>query len=484
MEVLHISAECYPAAKSGGLGDVVGALPKYLTAAGTKTGVVIPGYHLKFMYNHDFEEVHRGVVRLHDQYYPFRIVKEISDSLGFPLYLADIPGKFDRPGIYADPDTGSYGDDVERWLCFQQAVLQWVVSFNEADKPKVLHCHDHHTGLIPFMVKHCPEFQSLANTPTIFTIHNGEYHGNYYWDKMYLLPYFDASAKSLLDWNNTINPLATGIKCCWRLTTVSPSYLIELTQKSNGLEHLIGHEWHKSTGIINGIDAQVWHPEKDTYISAKLKKNNIAAFKAANKQELTKHFNIDISRPVFTFIGRLVGEKGAEIFPELVRRYIHAGLEGSFLVLGTGQKHLEEQLKWLPHEFPGRFDSRMEYNEGLAHQMYAGSDFLMMPSKVEPCGLNQMYSMRYGTIPIVRAVGGLNDTVIDVGDEGGRGFRFNQLTVDDALHALYRATEFSRNPEQMNLLRQRIMGIDFSWENSAQQYLNIYNEVTMKDLNS
>ena len=477
MEVLHISAECYPAAKAGGLGDVVGALPKYLTAAGTLTGVVMPKYRLKFMQTHEFEVVHHGTVRIHDQYFDYTVQRERTDELGFPLYMIDIPGKFDRPGIYADPHTGGFGDSVSRWLCFQNAVLQWITAFAPADRPKVLHCHDHHTGLIPFMVKHCVEFRSLAHLPTVFTIHNGQYHGNYHWDKMHLLPYFDAEARSLLDWQDTINPLATGIKCCWRLTTVSQSYLEELTQNSNGLESLVGHERHKARGIINGIDTEVWNPAKDKYIAHHLKRGNIAKFKAENKQKLTDYFNIDIRRPIFTFIGRLVGEKGAEIIPDLVRSHVRAGLEGAFLLLGTGQKHLEEILKWMPHEFPGRFDARLEYNEGVAHQLYAGSDFLLMPSRVEPCGLNQMYSMRYGTIPVVRAVGGLKDTVPDLGDPHGRGFRFMQLNVEDAFHAVRRATEFYRTEEHVSTVRKRIMAVDLSWEQSAQQYLKIYEEL-------
>ena len=212
MQILHVSAECYPAAKAGGLGDVVGALPKYLTLSGTTTGVIIPKYHLKWINEQQFTTVYKGVVRLHHNYVPFTIDKENGNSLGFPFFVANIPGKFDRPGIYADPSGRVYGDEIERYLCFQQAVLQWIVK--SPGKPKVIHCHDHHTGLIPFMVKHCPEYNSLAQTPTVFTIHNGAYHGAFSWQNMYLLPMFEGDARGLLDWGNTINPLATGIKMC------------------------------------------------------------------------------------------------------------------------------------------------------------------------------------------------------------------------------------------------------------------------------
>lgn len=480
MQVLHISAECYPAAKAGGLGDVVGALPKYLNQAGVETAVALPKYHTKWMMKQQFKTVYEGMIRLHHQYIPFAIEEVVNDNLGFTLYVANIPGKFDRPGVYADPDGGYYRDEVERYLCFQNAVLTWVNQFWY--KPAILHCHDHHTGLIPFMVKHCPEYKDLANIPTIFTIHNGEYHGAYSWRNMHLLPYFDADAKGLLDWNNTINPLATGIKCSWRLTTVSPSYMDELRTKSNGLEWLLRNEHHKSQGILNGIDTQVWNPAQDGYIQAKLN-GDINAFKAANKAVLAKRFRISPDLPLITFIGRLVKEKGADLIPDAIRQFFHYGHKAAFVVLGTGDSHVENEFRHLRHHFMGYFDAALEYNEGLAHQLYAGSDFLLMPSRVEPCGLNQMYALRYGTVPIVRSIGGLKDTVPDIGEPGGhgRGIRFDNFSLDDAFVACYRATEVYRNQDYLqNDLRPRIMNVDFSWERSAATYMQVYQEAALE----
>ncbi|MFK8104738.1 MAG: glycogen synthase, partial [Saprospiraceae bacterium] len=267
MRVLHISAECYPAAKAGGLGDVVGALPIYLNKAKVDTGVIIPKYHTKWILQQNFQEIYRGHVRMHDELVYYSIEQLQGDQLPFPFYVVNIPGKFDRPGVYLDASGYGYRDETERAICFQQAVLQWVTAMPK--RPAILHCHDHHTGLIPFFVKHCPEFKSLANMPTIFTIHNGEYHGAFSWRKMYLLPLFNANARGLLDWADTINPLAAGIKSCWKLTTVSPSYLDELRQKSNGLEWLINHESGKSIGILNGIDANVWNPATDPFLVQK-----------------------------------------------------------------------------------------------------------------------------------------------------------------------------------------------------------------------
>lgn len=477
MKVLHISAECYPAAKAGGLGDVVGALPKYLNKIGVSTGVIIPKYGTRWINEHQFTPIYRGAVRLHNYYVPFTIEKAQDDSLGFPLFVANIPGKFDRPGIYADPNGWGYGDEVERALCFQQAVLQWIV--NSPGRPAILHCHDHHTGLIPFMVKYCPDYQTLAQTPTVFTIHNGTYHGAFSWSKMYLMPLFIGEARGMLDWANTINPLAAGIKCAWRVTTVSPNYLEELKQSSNGMEWLFAHEQHKSQGILNGIDAQVWDPRTDEFIVKKLN-SDIAQFKADNKHALTHRFTINPDLPIITFIGRLVGEKGADLLPDLFSQVLHSGMRINILVLGTGERHVMEAFARMRGQFHGRFDASLEYNEGLAHQLYAGSDYLIMPSRVEPCGLNQMYAMRYGTIPVVRSVGGLRDTVPDIGepDGSGRGIRFDNFSIEDASMAIYRAAELYFNHHGIfTSTRERIMQIDFSWERAAGRYIDMYNEM-------
>lgn len=475
MKILHISAECYPAAKAGGLGDVSGALPKYLNDVGMDTGVVMPRYHTRWLNEQSFTPVYKGAVRLHLHYVPFSIEKIYGDPLGFPLYVVNVPYMFDRPGIYIDPGTGEgYRDNLQRYLVFQQAVLQWIL--HAPGKPALLHCHDHHTGLIPFFIKYAPEYQALADIPTVFTIHNGEYHGSFSWENMYLLPYFLGSARGLLDWSNLINPLATGIKTSWRVTTVSPTYLQELMQHSNGMEWLLQHERYKSVGILNGIDTKVWDPETDRYIVHHLIDNDWEDFKQSNKQALLQAFSFDPALPLITFIGRLAREKGGDMLPDLIQRVLSSGMQVNILVLGTGDSRTMDRLNQLSHQFRGRFDVALQYNESIAHQLYAGSDFIFMPSRVEPCGLNQMYAMRYGTIPIVRTVGGLKDTVIDIGmpDGSGRGIRFDQFSVEDAHHAVYRALELYHQPEVFRKLRENISALDFSWEQSARQYRDIY----------
>ena len=478
IEVLHISAECYPAAKTGGLGDVVGSLPKYMTQAGVLTAAILPKYGTKWIAGRDWVTVYSGTIRVDWRQVGFSVQQERGNHLGFPLFVVDIPGLYDRPGIYNDPASGApYGDELERYLVFQQAVLQWLLSFSEAERPRVLHCHDHHSGLIPFMVKFCPEYRRLSETPTVFTIHNGQYQGMCSWNNLHLFPYFDSWARNLLDWNGILNPMASAVKCAWAVTTVSQSYLYELHQSSLGLEPLFRDEWRKQYGIINGIDTDVWDPTTDPMIAHRLENNDIQAFKKKNKAVLCEWFGFPEDQPIVSFIGRMVSEKGCDMLPDAYRGFIQAGGEGSFLVLGTGEPWTQNQFRSMAHQYPGRFNAVIDYNEALSHQIYAGSDFLIMPSRVEPCGLNQLYSMRYGTIPIVRSVGGLKDTVPDVAepDGTGRGIRFDNFSLNDIGYALHRATAMWHNePGIVRGLRERIMAIDFSWEDTVEKYFHVY----------
>ncbi len=475
MDVLHVSMECYPAAKTGGLADVVGSLPKYLNSSGVDSAVIIPRYNLKWVNEQRYERIFSGTIRMSNWVVQFSILKTLNDSLGFPLYMVDAHHYFYREGVYYD-QYGSYGDEVERYLVFQQAVLHWVKSMEK--KPYVLHCHDHHTALIPFMVKYCPDYQELSAIRTVLTIHNGVYQGAFSWKNMYLLPWFDQGASGLLDWGGAINPLATGIRCCWALTTVSPGYLHELMGDSGGLEDLIRAESGKAQGILNGIDYDVWNPATDNSIAHNLSDGDWVEFKEKNKAELTSIFRLNPDLPIVTFVGRLVREKGADLLPQLIQRVLYAGIQVSFVVLGTGDKSLHRELMDMRYKFPHNFNLCLEYNEDLAHQLYAGSDFILMPSRVEPCGLNQMFAMRYGTIPIVRAVGGLRDSVPDLGLEDGRGIQFTHFTVEDAGNAIYRASEMYKNKAYTNEVIKRISQLDLSWDASAERYINIYHKLT------
>jgi starch synthase len=469
MEIIHVSAECYPVAKAGGLGDVVGALPKYQNELGHLSKVVMPMYKTPFLYEHEFDVVHKGAFSMGHSWINYTIIKEKTNVLGFDLYLIDINGLLDRQKVYG------YDDDVERFTSFQIAVVDWLSKWNH--RPDVVHVHDHHAGLIPFMMQNCFAYKHLATIPTVLTIHNAQYQGWMGWDKASYFPAWDSNNWGKLDWKNNINPLASAVKCAVRVTTVSPSYLEELRFNSNGLEPLFEYEKGKCSGIINGIDDLVWNPELDKYIDTKFGIDDVDEGKLSNKEVLCKEYGLDINKPLIVFIGRLVDEKGADLLPKAISDAIYH-MEGqmNFLVLGSGDFWVERQLEDMKSGLMGYYNSKIGYNEKLSHQMYAGADFLLMPSRVEPCGLNQLYALRYGTVPIVRSTGGLKDTVIDYGNPDGTGYgiRFNDATVGDITYSIYRAVQLYNQPKRLDEVRVKMMQIDNSWEVSTGKYIELY----------
>ena len=468
MEILHVSAECYPVAKAGGLGDVVGALPKYQNKLGHLTKVIMPMYRTKFLYDNDWDVDFKGTRYLGPRQFDYTIIKERHNILGYDLYLVDIYGLLDRPKIYG------YDDDVERFTAFQIAVVDWLNTWQH--RPDVVHCHDSHAGLVPFMMKYCYDFMwNLGSVPTVLTIHNAQYQGWMGWDKSHYVPHYDEWKNGMLEWEHSINPLASGIKCADKVTTVSWSYLDELRYSANRLENLFEYEKGKCVGILNGIDTEVWDPATDTYIDDNFSASNIEEGKEANKQVLCNRFNLNPNLPLIVFIGRLVEEKAADVLPDSIMAAIY-GMQANvcFLILGSGDPHVEWQLNNMTHHFPGNYNAMIGYNEKLSHQMYAGADFLLMPSRVEPCGLNQMYAMRYGTVPIVRSTGGLKDTVIDMGDEGGYGIRFNHASVGDIIYSIGRAVNVYKDKEALQQMRTLMMEVDNSWDVSAQRYIDVY----------
>jgi len=470
MEIIHVSAECYPVAKAGGLGDVVGALPKYQNQLGHLAKVVMPMYRTKFLYENNFETAHKGSFWMGPRFFDYTIIKETTNKLGFDLYLVDINGLLDREQVYG------YDDDTERFTAFQIAVVDWLSKWNY--QPDIVHVHDHQAGLIPFMMQHCYAYQHLAAIPTVLTIHNAQYQGWMSWNKSNYLPSFNSWEWGKLDWQNNINPLASAVKCALRVTTVSTSYLQEMRENANGLENLFEYEKGKCSGILNGIDDAVWNPAVDTYISPNFSVANLAEGKLQSKKVLCSLFNLDMYKPLIVFIGRLVHEKAADLLPQVIYDAVyHMQGRMNFLILGSGDPSVEYALENMKQPLAGFYNSKIGYNEKLSHQMYAGADFLLMPSRVEPCGLNQMYAMRYGTIPIVRNTGGLRDTVVDYGDPDGYGILFNDATVGDITYSIHRALELYKQTKKLQKIRSAIMQIDNSWEKSAEAYTSLYNNL-------
>lgn len=464
-QAVHLAAECYPIAKVGGLGDVAGALPKYLNAEGISTCIIIPYYNQKWTQNNTTTIIYDGVVKSESYYKEFSIRAFPDQGFGFDVYFVDMPDMLFRDQVYG------YEDDPLRFIFFQQAALVWLNSWKS--KPELLHCHDHHTGLIPFMLQQCPVFDKLKSIKTIFTIHNGLYTGAFDWKLVNYLPLFYEERRGFLDWDNAINPLATAIKCCHKFTTVSKGYLDELKQASNPLQWLFNEYQAKSIGIVNGIDAEVWDPKTDTALSLKLT-GKWENFKDENKRELCESVGLDHTLPLVVFIGRLNTEKGGELLTQAIGRYAPQNSKMNFYILGSGANNIEDNIRQLTLKHKRNIANYIGYNENLAHQLYAAADFILMPSLVEPCGLNQLYAMRYATIPMVRSVGGLKDTVIDFGDNGGYGIRFNDATVNDILHSFERAAALFQNKVLLQQLRKTCVALDFSWKTAIKKYINIY----------
>lgn len=467
MEIVHIAAECYPVAKAGGLGDVVGSLPRYQAAAGHIAKVVIPMYRTKFLYQQVWDVVHKGATNLGYSWFEYTVIRERTNLLGFDLYLIDVNGLLDREKVYG------YDDDAERFMAFQIAAVDWMSNWQH--RPHVVHVHDHHAGMVPFMMQHCFAYRHLANVPVVLTIHNAQYQGAMSWGKSIYVPAWDSWKRGMMEWQGAINPLACAVKCSHRVTTVSHSYLEELRNASNGLEALFEYERGKCIGILNGIDPETWDPSTDTNLTHNYQLKTVAAGKKHNKEELCNVFGLDPRKPLFIFIGRLVGEKGADLLPQVIGdSFHHIGRHMNFLVLGSGEPDTEARLEALRETARSDYGLYIGYNEGLAHRLYAGADFLLMPSRIEPCGLNQLYAMRYGTIPIVRSTGGLRDTVVDWAEPHGYGVTHENASVGDITHAVYRSLQAYQDKKNIAFVRHRIMRLDFSWEASSQTYLDLY----------
>jgi len=442
----------------------VGSLPKYQNKKGIISQVIMPFYNNKFTSSHIFIDICDANLQLGEENYSYKIKKLKNCNLGFELFLVDIPELLFKEYVY------TY-DDTERFLAFQIAVLNWILTLQ--NKPTIVHCHDHHTGLVPFMMTQCFKYDRLKMISTVLTIHNAQYQGWFSHEKVNLIPAFNFNNVGLLDWDGNINPLAASIKCAWRVTTVSPSYMNELIYSANGLETLLEHEATKCVGVLNGIDTEVWNAETDSYLIKQYKITSVQSGKKKNKQYLCEQFKLDATKPLFIFIGRLVGEKGADLLPEVFNKTL-LNNNISILLLGSGNETVEQELQDLSTKNKGNYNSYIGYNEKLAHIMYAGADFLLMPSRVEPCGLNQLYALKYGTIPVVRSIGGLKDTVIDISKTGGIGIVHEEVKVEDITNAIDRAVELYKKQPEYKEIRKRGMQKNHSWEVSATSYINIY----------
>ncbi|MCA5006733.1 glycogen synthase [Sphingobacterium sp. WQ 366] len=470
MKVIHVSVECYPVAKVGGLADVVGALPKYQRKLGIDASVVMPWYNKPYVQSHQFEKIAEGGFYQGSQYLTYTVFLHDEANLGFPLYLIKIPGLLDRPEVY------EYEDESDQWIAFQHAFLHWIVNSNV--RPDVINCHDHHTGLIPFFLKYGNDFRELSTIKTLFTIHNGRYQGWMNWNKGILLPAFDTWRWGLMDWSGAINSLSSAVRCCDAYSTVSEGYLGELTEEATGLENLFISEAYKAHGIVNGIDTDLWDPAIDPLISANYNKVNVVKGKKVNKDIFCDKNGLEKNAFLLTYIGRFAYEKGADILSLFIDDFYTASDHKlNIFILGSGDVEIQQKIERVYEKYKPKVAVFFGYNEALAHEAYAASDFILMPSRVEPCGLNQLYALKYGTIPIVRAIGGLKDTVVDIDQDGGYGFVFQDFNEESVSHTIIRALDYSSKQVNMNRIRKRAMSLDFSWDKSAKKYIDLYNQL-------
>ncbi len=471
MKIVHVAAECYPVVKTGGLGDVVGALPKYLNKVkGVETVVVLPFVEndyvkgCRFVVDYQFVMPH-GVNQLQVE-----VLRE--ETLDFLLYMVKIEGFTHRTKVYG------YDDDNYFFTAFQIATLNWIHQWEE--QPDVVHCHDYHTGFIPFLMSHAHQYPKFRNIPSIFTIHNAEHQGEMSWRIVDTFPWFDTWQLHLLEWNDTLNAMASAIKCAWRVTTVSPQYMQELINAETGLAPLFQAEASKCVGLLNGIDNREWNPEDDKFLEYHYSAETVANGKEKNKSAFCKQFGFDITLPLVVFIGRFASQKGVDVLADAVWRSINQSEQKiNFFIMGSGDAELSKGLEEMNRLTDNRFNCYIGYNEQLARNVYAAADFLVMPSRFEPCGLNQFYALRYGTVPIVRTVGGLLDSITDINDKNGNGIRFIQMSADDLLYSFWRAEQLYHDKNRFKKLREFVMHQDFSWEKSAKDYVKLYKSVTL-----
>ncbi|MFD2617621.1 glycogen synthase GlgA [Terrilactibacillus laevilacticus] len=472
MNVLFAASECAPFVKTGGLGDVIGALPNSLTNQDLHISVVLPKYediHPKYIESLEFVTSINVSVGWRQQY--CGILKLEQDEVTY--YFLDNEYYFKRHGSYG------YHDDGERFAFFSRAVLESVPHFK--DKPDIIHCHDWQTGPISVMLKaHYSQNPFYKDIKTVFTIHNLRYQGIYPKVVLYDLLELDDSYFHIngLEFYGNVNYMKAGLAYSDWITTVSPSYAEEIQWSYYGeqLDGFIRTRQNHLVGIINGIDDISYNPDTDDDL---FQHYSDIAGKQLNKQKLQKKLHLPVRNdtPVVSMITRLVDQKGID----LILRVFHEMMsyDVQFVLLGTGDYRYEQAFKDLGFQYPDKASINIYFDESLARQIYSGSDLFLMPSQFEPCGIGQLIAFRYGTIPIVRETGGLKDTVTPYNEftDEGTGFTFSNFNAHDMLYTIERALGFFHQTEKWQSLVEQAMKLDFSWDASAEKYHSLYKKL-------
>jgi starch synthase len=484
MHIAFAASECVPFSKTGGLADVVGALPRALASLGHQVSVYVPRYRQTKLT--DPQTVVKSITIPFDDKYRFCSVVTAGTSNGVRFYFVDYPPYFDREALYGGP-SGDYPDNAERFALFSRAVI-------EASKvlgvPQIFHCHDWQSALIPVMLRTLyaedPAFRELA---TIFTIHNMGYQGLFPPDTLPLLMLpWELFTISKMEFFGQVNFLKGALVHSDFVTTVSRKYSheIQTTEYGFGLEGVLRNRAATVAGILNGVDYDEWSPQTDKFIVAKYSSEDLSG-KAQCKKDLLNAFgvaNADAKVPVIGIVSRFAAQKGFDLIAQIMDRLAREEL--IMVVLGSGDKPYEEMFVRLNRQFPNKIAAKVAFDNAIAHKIEAGADMFLMPSRYEPCGLNQIYSLKYGTVPVVRATGGLDDTIEpwDARSGKGTGFKFTDYTGEALLATIKQALLAYRDPSSWQKLMRNGMARDFSWGASAREYGKVYERARQAKANA
>lgn len=480
-QVVFVTSEMYPFSKTGGLGDVLGALPLTLHRMGIRTAVVTPFYgrlgSAEFGVHLAWSDCHVG--------YPWNpITADIfqANFHGMPVYFVHRSEFFDRRFYYND-HKGDYFDNAERFIFFNRAVMEFLKRLGPA--PYILHAHDWQAALVPSFLHYWRQQDPYwQDTRSVMTIHNLAFQGRF------SSRLFEGCGLPPKAWDidgveffGDFNFLKGGIACADKITTVSPSYSREiLTEKFGcGLQGVLNARQHKLHGILNGADYSIWNPGNNKFIPCNYGANALKG-KRNCKISLINELRLDPAlkdKPILGFIGRLRRQKGVDLLIDILPRLMQQDV--GVVVLGEGNLEKEARLLAMMEDYPGRLATLVSYTEDLAHRIQAGCDIFLMPSTYEPCGLTQMYALRFGTSPVATAVGGLKDTIIPWPDPQATGFIFEEQTSQAFFEAVLQALSvWRKKPDEWQNMVRRAMHQEFTWERSAEEYIELYRELGMQ----
>ncbi|MDX3924472.1 MAG: glycogen synthase GlgA [Shinella sp.] len=475
MEVLSVSSEIFPLIKTGGLADVTGSLPKALSSHDIRTRTLVPGYRQVFAALEDFREV----ARLELLGNSTRVLQ--ASICGLDLYVLDAPELFDRAGgPYVDETGVDHIDNSLRFATLSFAAAELATGAHAGWRPDLVHIHDWQGALTSVYLR----YVKSSDLPALLTIHNLAFQGQFPFSRLLdlgLPP--EAYSIDCLEYYGDVSFLKGGIQTSDAVTTVSPTYAREILANGlgMGMEGVLKARRKHLYGIVNGLDPEIWCPRTDPYLCSNFDYRTVAR-RRINRKHLIDHFGLpNGSGPIFSIVSRLTWQKGMDLLMETIPHLVEAG--GRLIVCGQGDRNIERQLRRMASLYPANVAVRIGYDEETAHMLHGGSDFVIQPSRFEPCGLTQLYALRYGAVPIVSRTGGLSETIIDANDaamaaEVATGIQFHPVTAEQLQHALDRAITIFRHPQQFRRLQMQGMKTNFSWDTSARRYAALYRQLT------